>query len=452
MSRKTTTRRDFLKNTALTGAGLLVAGNTGCALFSPRPEPRYRSPGEKLNIACIGCGGRGGGNVKAFKDENIVALCDVDDERAAESFKNNPKAKKYRDFRKMFDEMHASIDAVVISTPDHMHALPAMIAMQHGMHVYCEKPLTHDVGEARDLAEMAAKYNVATQMGNQGTSRDGFRQGVETIQAGAIGKIMEVHVWTNRPVWPQGMARPTDTPTVPPTLDWDLFLGTAPARPYHPAYHPFKWRGWWDFGTGALGDMGCHTANLAFMGLKLTSPLSVEAENSEFSRDSFPTWSVIRMNFPARGDLPPVRWTWYDGADQKPAWVIDKLNGLIEGEELANSGLVLIGNKGKLYSPDDYGEKWTLLPKNKFEGFTPPDPTLSRSPGHHAEWIRACKGGEPALSNFSYAGPLSETILLGNIAMYTGKKIRWDGKRCKVTNDSESNDLVRRMYREGWEL
>jgi hypothetical protein len=248
------------------------------------------------------------------------------------------------------------------------------------------------------------------------------------------------------------MARPTDSPPVPPTLKWDLFLGTAPERPYHPAYLPFKWRGWWDFGTGALGDMGCHTANLAFMGLKLGSPVNVEAENSEFSRDSFPTWSVIKMDFPARGNLSPVRWVWYDGADQKPAWVIEKLTGLIEGEELAGSGSLLIGSKGKLYSPNDYGEKWMLLPKGDFEGFIPPEPKLPRSPGHHAEWIRACKGGEPAMSNFSYAGPLTETILLGNIAMYSGKKIRWDGKRCKVVNDEEANSLVRRVYRKGWEI
>ena len=452
MSRKDTTRREFLRNTALAGAGLWVAGNSGCALFSPRPEPRYRSPNEKLNIAFIGCGGRGGANVNAFQNENVVALCDVDDERAAGAYKKFPKAKKFHDFRKMFDALHPLIDAVVISTPDHMHAMPAMIAMQYGMHVYCEKPLTHDVGEARDLAETAALYKVATQMGNQGTATDGLRQGVETIQSGVLGDVTEVHVWTNRPVWPQGMARPTDTPPVPSTLKWDLFLGTAPQRPYNPAYLPFKWRGWWDFGTGALGDMGCHTANLAFMGLKLGSPVSVEAENSEFSRDSFPTWSVIKMDFPARGNLSPVRWVWYDGANQKPAWVTEKLTGLIEGEKLVNSGSLLIGSKGKLYSPNDYGEKWMLLPKGDFEGFTPPEPKLPRSPGHHAEWIRACKGGEPTMSNFSYAGPLTETILLGNIAMYSGKKIKWDGKRCKVVNDEEANSLVRRIYREGWEI
>ncbi len=452
MGPKETTRRDFLKNTAVIGAGLWVVGGAGCSIFQPLPKPRYRSPNEKLNIACIGAGGQGGGNVKAVSEENIVALCDVDDVRAAGSYKKFPKAKKYHDFRKMFDEMHAVIDAVVVSTPDHMHAPAAVMAMRYGMHVYCEKPLTHDIYEARVLAEVAAKYKVATQMGNQGTSRDGFRNGVETIQSGAIGKVRQVHVWTNRPVWPQGMARPTATPPVPTTLKWDLFLGTAPERPYNPAYHPFKWRGWWDFGTGALGDMGCHTANLAFMALKLGSPLSAEAQNSAFHKDSFPTWSVITLEFPARGDLPPVTWTWYDGADKKPAEVNEKLKSLLEGEEMAGSGLLLIGDKGKLYSPNDYGEKWMLLPKDHFEGFTPKDPILPRSPGHHAEWIRACKGGPPALSNFSYAGPLTETLLLGNVAMYAGKKIEWDGEDGCVTNCPEADALVRRTYREGWTL
>jgi predicted dehydrogenase len=428
----------------------MVAGTAGCSLF--RPRPRFRSPGEKLNIACIGAGGRGYADLKGVSSENIVALCDVDDERAKRAYQEFPDAKRYHDFRRMFDEMHQQIDAVTIGTPDHMHALPAMIAMSYGMHVYCEKPLTHDVWEARRLAEMARDYGVATQMGNQGTATEGFRRGVEAIRSGVLGDVREVHVWTNRPVWPQGMARPTETPPVPETLEWDLWIGTAPWRPYHPAYHPFSWRGWWDFGTGALGDMGCHTANLAFMGLELGSPVSAEAENSSFSRDSFPTWSVITLNFPARGTKPPVRWTWYDGSDKKPAWVIEKLKSLIHGKELAGSGLVLVGDKGSLYSPNDYGANWYLLPEKDFEGWMPPEPSLPRSPGHHQEWIDACKGGPPAMSNFSYGGPLTEALLLGNVAMYTGQMVLFDGEDCRITNSELADSLLRRRYREGWSV
>ncbi len=448
MNRSKTTRRDFIKTAALAGTGIIAAGAPGCAFF--RPPSRIRSPNEKLNIAFIGAGGRGAANVQGMSSENIVALCDVDDRRAAGSYEKFPKAERFRDFRRMFDKLHNVIDAVVVSTPDHMHALPAMTAMELGMHVYCEKPLTHDVHEARTVADTAKKHGVATQMGNQGTASDGLRRGVEAIRSGAIGKVREAHVWTNRPVWPQGMDRPKETPPVPDHLAWDLFLGTAPWRPYHPDYHPFVWRGWWDFGTGALGDMGCHTANMAFMALDLGSPLSAEAENSPFSRDSFPTWSVITLNFPARGDMPPLRWTWYDGADKKPAWVIEKLKSFIHGEKLSGSGSALVGDKGVLYSPHDYGAEWKLLPEEKYGDWTPPPRTLPKSPGHRREWIDACKGGPPAMSNFSYAAPLTETLLLGNVAMYSGCMILWDGKKCRVTNSDLADSLIKREYRKGW--
>ncbi len=451
MSQRNSSRRDFLKHSALVGAGLWATTRPGLAV-RPFSSPRFGSPAEKLKIGCIGVGGRGAANLGAVSGEEIVALCDVDDQHAAGAFKKFPAAKKYYDFRRMLDELSGVLDAVVISTPDHMHALPAMIAMDHGLHVYCEKPLTHDVWEARKLAEMAAEKGVATQMGNQGTSDDGFRRNVEILRSGAIGEVREAHVWTNRPVWPQGMPRPSETPAVPAHLKWDLWLGTAPERPYHPAYPRFNWRGWWDFGTGALGDMGCHTANMAFMGLDLGSAVSAQAENSEFSRDSFPTWSVITLNFPARGEKPPVRWTWYDGANQKPAWVNQKLEALAEGEEISGSGSLLIGSRGKLYSPSDYGRKAVLLPREKYEGFQAPEPTLVRSPGHHAEWIEACKGGAPALSNFSYAGPLTEALLLGNVAMYSDQMILWDSAGLKVTNCPEANELIRRKYRKGWAI
>lgn len=445
------TRRDFLKHSALVGAGLWAATKPGLAV-RPFGSPRFRTPGERLKIGCIGVGGRGGANVRGVMGEEIIALCDVDDVQAGGTYQQLPDVKRYHDFRRMLDELHDVLDAVVVSTPDHMHALPAMMAMDHGLHVYCEKPLTHDVWEARRMAELAAEKGVVTQMGNQGTAGNGFRETVELLQSGALGEIREVHIWTNRPVWPQGMARPTETPPVPDTLKWDLWLGTAPARPYNPAYLPFNWRGWWDFGTGALGDMGCHTANLAFMGLRLTAPVSAQAENSDFSRDSFPTWSVITLNFPARGELPPVRWTWYDGAGQKPAWVNQKISGMLEGEAVAGSGSLFVGSKGKLYSPDDYGQEHVLLPRAQFEGIQKPAPTLPRSPGHHAEWIEGCKGGPAPLSSFSYAGPLTEALLLGNVAMFSGQQILWDSAALKATNCPEADALVRREYRKGWKV
>jgi len=462
MRRRKITRRDFFKSAAVTGAGVWVVGSPGCAELKPLPKPRYVSPNEKLNVACVGIGGKGSSDTSGNRSENVVALCDVDWDRGAGSIKRFRKAKKYHDYRKMFDEMHKEIDAVTVSTPDHMHAAVSIRAMRYGMHVFCQKPLTHDVYEARLMAETAAKYKVATQMGNQGTSSEGLRRGVEAIRAGAIGQIREAHVWTNRPSWPQGMARPKGTDPVPPNLKWDLFLGTAPERPYlhqykppqkGPVYHPFAWRGWWDFGTGALGDMGCHTANMAFMALNLGSPTSAVAECSGFERDSFPTWSVIRLAFPARGDLPPVKWAWYDGGSDKPPKVIKKLTSLLHGEKLSGSGSLLIGEKGSMYSPHDYGADWSLLPKKDFEGWQAPPRRLPRSPGHHREWLRACKDPKkPAMSNFAYAGSLTETLLLGNIAMYVGKKIEWDGKNCRVTNSPEANALVRREYRKGWEL
>jgi predicted dehydrogenase len=450
MPEPTRSRREILKLSALAGAGLIATGPTYAA--GTRRSARFGVPGEKLKIGCIGVGGRGFANLQGVKNEEIVALCDVDDRQAARAYQQFPNAKKYYDYRKLLDELHGVLDAVVISTPDHSHALPAMIAMDHGLHVYCEKPLTHDVWEARKLAEMAAETGVATQMGNQGTSSDGFRKNVEILRSGLIGEIREAHVWTNRPVWPQGMDRPTEKQEIPPELKWDLWLGTAPDRPYHQSYLPFNWRGWWDFGTGALGDMGCHTANMAFMGLQLGSPISAQAENSGFSRDSFPTWSVITLNFPSRGELPPVRWTWYDGANQKPAWVNEKIGSLLEGEEISGSGSLLIGSKGKLYSPNDYGTEAVLLPREKFEGVAPPEPTLPRSPGHHAEWIAACKGGPPALSNFAYAGPLTETLLLGNVAMYSNELILWDPSTLEITSCPEANALIRRKYRKGWQF
>ncbi|MDI6827312.1 MAG: Gfo/Idh/MocA family oxidoreductase [Armatimonadota bacterium] len=430
------TRRDFLKSTAISGASFLFLRDSRLAFG-------YRE-NEKLNIAIIGSGGKGGDNLNNVASENIVALCDIDETHIpADRF---PKAKVYYDFRRLLDEMEKQIDAVVVSTPDHTHAHASIMAMRMGKHVYCEKPLTHSIYEARLMRETARKYKVATQMGNQGTASTALREGVEIIQAGAIGPVREVHVWSNRPIWPQGINRPTETPPVPKEIHWDLFLGPAPKRPYHPCYHPFKWRGWIDFGTGALGDMGCHTLNMVYMALKLDNPISVEAEViNEMTSESYPKQSIIRYTFPARNNMPPLRLKWYDGGLKPSPSIIGK-------DELPGSGVVLIGDNGIMYSPGDGGGACELLPAEKFENYQKPQPTLPRSPGHHAEWIRACKGGEPAMSNFNYAAGLTELCLLGNLALLTREPIYWDSKNMRAINCPKADRFINTPYRKGWEL
>lgn len=432
---KRITRRSLLKGAAAGGFGLLVLKDSRLAFGS--------EANEKLNIAIIGCGGRGGGNIDGVSGENIVALCDTNDTTCAEAAKSFPNAKRYADFRVMLDEMHRQIDAVVISTPDHTHTPAAVMAMQMGKHCYCEKPLTHTIAEARLMRDTARRYKVATQMGNQGTAGNGLREAVEVVRSGAIGNVFEVYVWSNRPVWPQGLQRPVETPPVPSDLHWDLWLGPAPYRAYNPCYEPFNWRGWIDFGTGALGDMGCHTVNMPFMALDLRNPLSVEAEVFEMTNESYPERSIITYLFPERNGLRTLRLKWYDGSLKPPADILD-------GRDLPGSGVVLIGDKGRLFSPDDYGGSYELLPKDRFENFQKPAQTLPRSPGHHEEWIRACKGGEPAMSNFDYASALTETILLGNLAIVTGKPIYWNAEEMKATGCPEADRHIDTPYRKGW--
>ncbi|MBI3853508.1 MAG: Gfo/Idh/MocA family oxidoreductase [Verrucomicrobia bacterium] len=435
-------RRQFLKASTVIGSGLVVSG---CQLGQPRAViAKNISAGNKLNLGIIGAGGRGGDNLAGVSSENIVALCDVDESRAASSFGKFPEAKRYRDFRVML-EKEKSLDAVVVSTPDHTHAVAAITAMRLGKHVYCEKPLTHSIYEARLMRTTAAKYQVATQMGNQGHAMDGTRRAVELVQAGVIGAVREVHVWSDRPIWPQAIDRPPDTPPVPPGLDWDLWQGPAAERPYHPAYLPFQWRGWWRFGTGALGDMACHNADAAFWALKLNYPISVEAEAPPQHPETAPAWSIIHYEFPARGGLPPVKLTWYDGG-KKP--VAD----LFDGQPIPTNGSLLVGEKGKLFAPDWHADKFVLLPKEKFADLKGPQPTIRRSPGHHQEWILACKGGPPALSNFDYAAVLTETVLLGNLALRVGKKIEWDAVTMKARNCPEADQFIRNEYRKGWKL
>jgi len=437
-------RRDFIGSVAAAAAFTIVPRHVlGGAGHTP--------PSEKLNIAGVGAGGMGRSNIKACSGENIVALCDVDDERAAETYKLHPNAKKYRDFRKML-EKQKDIDAVIVATPDHTHATIAMAAMRMGKHVYVQKPLTRTVYEARMLTEAARKYKVVTQMGNQGHSGEGVRLICEWIWDGAIGPVREVLAWTNRPVWPQGIDRPEGSSPIPSTLDWDLFLGPAPLRPYvKDVYHPFVWRGWWDFGCGALGDMACHLLDPVFWALKLGHPTSVEAyaskNNSETAHlETAPLASIVHYKFPAREGMPPVKLSWYDGG-LKP----ERPEDLEPGRKMRS--VVFVGDKGKIMS-GEYGDSPRLIPETKMKEYNRPPKTLPRVEGTHEQnWIDACKNGTQACSNFDYAGPMTETIVMGNLAIRNpGQKLEWDGENMKVTNVPEANQYVNEPYREGWIL
>ena len=410
-------------------------------------------PSEKLNIAGIGIGGQGGHDIGQMTSENIVALCDVDWNYSAGMFKKFPKAKPYKDFRKMLDEQK-DIDAVVVGTPDHMHAFASMAAIKLGKHVYCEKPLTHSVWEARQVAAAAREAKVATQMGNQGQASEDTRRLSELVWSGAIGAVREAHIWTDRPsnglfneYWPQGVTRPKDSPTVPDSLDWDLWLGPAPQRPYHPAYLPFKWRGWWDFGTGALGDIGCHAFDPVFRALKLGAPLSVQGCSTRVNEETYPLGSVVTYQFPARGDMPALKLMWYDGGLRPP-----RPADLEEDEEMGDNGRLLVGDKGSILGS-------RIIPAARRKDFQEPPKTLPRSIGHYKEWIEACKGGKPGGSNFDWAGPLAESVLLGNVTLrvalrkeLTFKKLLWDSQAFKFTNCPEANQFLKREYRKGWTL
>ena len=456
MSRQTN-RRDFLKSTTVAGVGFWTLGGVSPSLAFPR------AANEKLNIACIGVGGKGSSDTdQAGNVGNIVAICDIDDNILNGKANRFPKAQKFNDFREMLSKVK-NIDAVTVSTPDHTHAVAALTAMKLKKHVYCQKPLTHTVYEARLMRETAKKLGLCTQMGNQGTASDGLRTGVEILRSGAIGPVREVHVWTNRPIWPQAPGvtkRPAPKP-VPKNVHWDLWLGGAPERPYAPGYHPFAWRGWWDFGTGALGDMACHTANLAFMALKLGYPTSIEAENGAINPETYPGWARITFQFPARGDMPAVKFVWYEGRNQggrvlPPKELLSRV--LKPGQKLSGSGSLLVGDKGILFSPNDYGESYSLLPQEQFKGYKAPERTLPRNgrgdQGMKEEWVRAIMDNKPsiAMSNFDYAGLLTETILLGNVAMRVGKKLDWDGASLKATNAPEASKYINIHYRKGWEL
>jgi predicted dehydrogenase len=437
MSTQQISRRSFIKR----------AGLVGTALNFPFVSARnILGANNRLNIAAIGAGGKGEVDVAGCDSENIFALCDVDETRAAGTFKKYPEAKRYKDFRIML-EKEKSIDAVTISTPDHMHFPAAMMAIKMRKHVYCQKPLTHTVQEVRLLTEAAREHKVATQMGNQGHSDKWLRRNVELIQAGAIGHVREAHCWTDRPIWPQGVNRPAETPPTPGSLDWDLWLGVAPERPYSPAYVPFNWRGFWDFGTGALGDMGCHVYDMPFWALKLGAPKTVTAEQAGMTQESPPKWSIISYDFPDRDGLPAAKFVWYDGGKKPNA-------DLVKNKALATNGVILVGDKDTLYVPSYWGPG-EFLSGAKYDSLKNVPETLPKASnfdrGHYEEWTAACKGGPKAYSNFDNSGPLTEMVLLGNVALRSGKKIEWDAKKLKITNDKDANQFLTKNYRKGWE-
>ena len=459
-------RRTFLGGaaaaTALTIVPRSVLGGEG-----------HIPPSEKTTLAGIGTGGQGIQNMvrlQKFPEIQVVAVCDVNREsagyiswnwtagkeqrlagaeparRAMEEYYAQQKpsgnyqgCKAYSDYRELLAK--EDVDAVMIATPDHTHAVITMAALKLGKHVYCEKPLTYSVYEARQVTEAAKRAKVATQLGNQGQATEEARLTCEFIWDGAIGPVHEVQVWSPPRfwTWPTWEGRPKETPPVPEGLDWDLWLGPAPERPYHPAYCPWTWRNWWDFGTGLLGDLGCHKLSTVFKALKLGHPISVEASCTKTDGEIYPLGVIARYEFPARGDMPPVTLTWYDGGLQPP-----RPADLEDGRR--PSDVIYLGEKGTLMNH-------RLIPESKMRSYAGPPKLLPRSPGHDNEWVEACRGGAPAGSDFvAHSGLLSEACMLGNVALRAGKKLAWDGPNLKITNDESANALLHRQYREGWSL
>lgn len=430
-------RRGFLVTSSLAAA---VAG-VGFWSEVARGEPR--SALEKLRLGAIGVGHRANVHLTEISGEDVVALCDVDD-RSLDPVVHErfPSAATYHDFREMLERER--LDAVVVTTPNHTHFHASLLAVRRGLHVYCEKPLAHSVDQLRRLATAARERGVVTQTGNQHHSSDGYRRAVELVQAGVVGEVREIHSWTSRPWWPQGIGRPAETPATPDELHWDLWLGPAPERPYHPAYHPVNWRGWWDFGDGALGDMGPHLLDPAVWALELGAPTTIAAESSPVNAETAPEWSIVRFEFPQRGKLPPVRLTWYDGGKQPP----DEVTRV---RRLPAHGTLLLGSRARLFIPQ-LGKPPVLVPNDKDDRIEQPQPYLPVSPGHQQQWLLACKGEGQTGSDFTYGANLTEICLLGNIAIRTGKKLAWDAAQMTVTNCPEANQFLRRDYRPGWEL
>jgi len=463
------TRRQFLYRSAIA-----TAGAAAFQTFA-QSTPRHLGSGDKLRIACVGANGKGASDIRCCSSEEIVALCDVDESRATRAQKAHPNAKFYFDWRDMLEKEANNIDAVTVSTPDHLHALVASTAIKLGKHVYCQKPLTQTVYEARYLRDLAKEKGVVTQMGNQGSSEDGLRRAVEVVHADVIGPVKQIHVWTNRPIWPQGIRRPEGSDPIPEGFKWDLWLGPAPERPFKQGvYHPFKWRGWFDFGTGALGDMACHTANMPFRAAKLGYPRLVElVDHSELNPDTYPKTAKIRFVFPAREGLPETEFFWYDGnpddktcTPMRPSEEVTKnIKDLLE--KVPPSGALLVGEKGQIFSPDDYGARFFVKLNDEKEfvngnmheaakavPVSLPRNNLSRDTDtkQHLEWIAACKGGPTPYSNFGIAAYLTEIILLGCVALRVGKKLEWDGPGMRATNAPEAAHYVKRVYKPGFNL
>ena len=435
--------------------GSLLAGSVPSGGFASAASLKrlgYKSPSEKLNIAAIGAGGKGYSDIMGCATENIVAMTDPDDKRAERTFKQFPNVPKYKDFRRMFDREERNIDAVLVSCPDHMHGSAAMWAMVRGKHVYCQKPLVRTIWEAQELTKAAVKYRVATQMGNQGYSNVGARECCEIIWSGDIGNVTEVHAWTDRPgrYWPQSAeVEPKEAP-VPSTLDWEAWLGGSMPRPYSPAYVPHNWRGFPDFGCGAIGDMACHILGTPNMAMRLTAPTSVECIKKEgVGKYTFPHQTVIRFDFPARENMPPVKVFWHDSLKEQP-----KFDGVPAGELIGDkdiNGSLFIGDKG-MVTTGCYGERTRLVPEAKNNDYRKPAPLLTRSPGHYRDWIRACKGGDPSCSNFSVAGPFVEWMLLGVIAMKFEGKLEWDVQKRRITNNNEANQYLKPKFHKAWKF
>ncbi|HUX55332.1 MAG TPA: Gfo/Idh/MocA family oxidoreductase [Bacteroidales bacterium] len=448
------TRRKFIAD------GALIA-----SVFTIIPRyvmggPGYVPPSDKLNIACVGVGGKGRVDLDGVSTENIIALCDVDEVQATKKLKQfdenayeaNPKARKYKDFRVML-EKEKDIDAITVSTPDHMHAIITMTAMKMGKNVYTQKPLTRIISESRIITNFAKKAGIVTQMGNQGHANEGPRILNELIWQGAIGKVHEVHCWTDRPIWPQGIPnRPKDEPQVPSTLDWDLWLGITNYRPYNPAYVPFAWRAWWDFGCGALGDMGCHVMDYPFWTLKLKSPLSIEAYSTKVFEETAPLGSVIHYDFISGLDSTPVKLIWYDGGLKPPVPEGLKSDVNLLKPILPWSGVLFKGELGEIVY-GHHSPKPILLINGKEYDYEMPKEMIPRSIGHYKEWIAECKGGkQKAMSNFDYAGPLTEVVLLGNVALRAGQKLYWDAAKMEFPNAPKANKFLHYEYRDGWNL